>query len=109
MPDVLTTDYHVSGMTCGHCEDAVKDEVSALDSVVDVQVDVPAGRVTVTSTTPLDDARVREAIDEAGSERTGRGVTFTLHTEYLPEQPSTMALRTEWRRESQGDAAAGGS
>lgn len=72
MPDMLTTERRVSGMTCDHCEDAVKDEVSALDSVVDVQVDVPAGRVTVTSTTPLDDARVREAIDEAGSERTGR-------------------------------------
>lgn len=41
MSDVLTTEYHVSRMTCSHCENAVKDEVSALDTVVDVQVDVP--------------------------------------------------------------------
>ncbi|GHG01842.1 heavy metal transport/detoxification protein [Streptomyces albogriseolus] len=72
MSDVLTTDYSVSGMTCSHCENAVKEEVSALDTVVDVQVDVPTGRVTVTSTTPLDDTRVREAIDEAGYALTGR-------------------------------------
>ena len=72
MPDVLTTEYHVSGMTCSHCESAVKQEVSALESVVDVQVDVPTGRVTVTSATPLDDAKVRDAIDESGYELTGR-------------------------------------
>lgn len=72
MSDVLTTEYSVSGMTCSHCEDAVKEEVSALDTVVDVQVDAPTGRVTVTSTTPLDDTRVREAIDEAGYALTGR-------------------------------------
>ncbi|ALV38544.1 hypothetical protein AS200_14160 [Streptomyces sp. CdTB01] len=59
-------------MTCSHCENAVKQEVSALDTVVDVQVDVPTGRVTVTSATPLDDAKVRDAIDEAGYELTGR-------------------------------------
>ncbi|MER5224511.1 heavy-metal-associated domain-containing protein [Streptomyces flaveus] len=72
MAEVLTTEYHVSGMTCSHCEKAVTDEVSALDTVVDVQVDVPTGRVTVTSTTPLDDTRVREAVDEAGYELTER-------------------------------------
>ena len=72
MSDVLTAEYHVSGMTCSHCESAVKEEVSALDTVVDVQVDVPTGRVTVTSTTPLDDTRVREAVDEAGYELAGR-------------------------------------
>lgn len=72
MPAVLTTEYHVSGMTCSHCESAVKQEVSALDPVVDVQVDVPTGRVTVTSATPLDDAEVRAAVDEAGYELTGR-------------------------------------
>ncbi|WTF02096.1 heavy-metal-associated domain-containing protein [Streptomyces sp. NBC_01613] len=69
---VLTTEYSVSGMTCSHCENAVKQEVSALESVVDVQVDIPTGRLTVTSATPLDDTQVREAIDEAGYELTGR-------------------------------------
>ena len=72
MPDALTTEYRVSGMTCSHCENAVKQEVSALETVIDVQVDVPTGRVTVTSATPLDDSRIREAIDEAGYELTGQ-------------------------------------
>jgi copper chaperone CopZ len=72
MSDIVKTEYRVSGMTCSHCESAVKDEVSTLETVVDVQVDVPTGRVTVTSTTPLDDARVRDAVDEAGYELTGR-------------------------------------
>ena len=68
MSDLLTTEYHVSGMTCSHCKHAGKEEVSALDTVVDVQVDVPTGRVTVTSAIPLEDTRVREA----GYELTGR-------------------------------------
>jgi copper chaperone CopZ len=70
--DILKTEYHVYGMTCSHCESAVKEEVSALETVVDVQVDIPTGHVTVTSTTPLDDAQVRDAVDEAGYELTGR-------------------------------------
>ena len=72
MVDVLTTEFHVPGMPYSHCENAVKDEVSALDTVVDVQVDVPTGRVTGTSTTPLDATRVRKAVDKAGHERAGR-------------------------------------
>ena len=72
MSGVLTTEYSVSGMTCSHCENAVKQEVSALESVIDVQVDIPTGRLTVTSATPLDDGKVRDAIDEAGYEPTGR-------------------------------------
>ncbi|MGP4048210.1 heavy-metal-associated domain-containing protein [Streptomyces sp. 2A115] len=72
MSDPVKTEYHVSGMTCGHCESAVKEEVSALETVVDVQVDVSTGRVTVASSTPLDDAQVRAAVDEAGYELTGR-------------------------------------
>jgi copper chaperone CopZ len=72
VPDVLTTEYHVSGMTCSHCENAVKQEVSALASVVDVEVDVPTGRVTVKSAITLDDARMREVIGEAGYDLTRR-------------------------------------
>lgn len=54
------------------CENAVKEEVSVIESVVDVQVDVPTGRVTVTSTASLDNTLVRGAVDEAGYELTGR-------------------------------------
>jgi copper chaperone CopZ len=66
------TVYTVSGMSCGHCEKAVGEELSALSGVTSVAADAKAGRVTVTSRTPLDDEAVRAAIDEAGYELVGR-------------------------------------
>jgi copper chaperone len=57
----------VPGMHCGHCERAVKDEVSAVPGVRDVVVDLGTKAVTVTGS-PLDEAAVRAAIAEAGYE-----------------------------------------
>ena len=61
----LTT-YTVSGMTCGHCVASATEEISEIDGVTDVAVDLPTGAVTVTSTTPVDDADVRAAAEQAG-------------------------------------------
>ena len=58
--------YTVSGMTCGHCVASVKEEITEIDGVTDVAVDLPTGAVTVTSDKPLDQARVRAAVEEAG-------------------------------------------
>ena len=69
MSSTITRTLPVNGMTCGHCVQAVTQELTALQGVQDVAVElVPNGtsRVTVTSATPLDDAAVRAAIDEAG-------------------------------------------
>jgi copper chaperone len=63
---VITNTYTVTGMTCGHCVQAVTSEVSALPHVTEVAIDLPAGAVTVTSSTPLDFDAIRDAIDEAG-------------------------------------------
>ncbi|MEW1814052.1 heavy-metal-associated domain-containing protein [Streptomyces diastaticus] len=68
----LTTVYTVTGMTCGHCEGAVTEEVSALPGVSSVKAEAATGRVTVTSAAPLDEEAVRAAVDEAGYELTGR-------------------------------------
>ena len=68
---MTTTTITVSGMTCGHCEAAVKDELGALAGVTDVAVDLNAGGdspVTITSSAELDDAAIRAAVDEAGYE-----------------------------------------
>jgi copper chaperone CopZ len=65
---MATTTYTVSGMTCGHCVNAVTSELKQLDGVTDVQVDLPTGAVTVTSAAPLEDAAVAAAVDEAGYE-----------------------------------------
>ena len=60
------TTYAVSGMSCQHCVDAVTAEVGRIDGVEQVQVDLAAGAVTVTSEAPLPAASVRAAVDEAG-------------------------------------------
>ncbi|GAA0516191.1 heavy metal transport/detoxification protein [Paractinoplanes deccanensis] len=64
----VTSTYTVTGMTCGHCVQAVTGELSALPGVADVQVDLASGAVTVTSEAPLTDEAVRAAVDEAGYE-----------------------------------------
>ena len=61
-----TSTYTVKGMTCGHCVAAVTEELSKLDGVSHVDVDLSSGRVTVESDGPLDDGDVAAAVDEAG-------------------------------------------
>jgi len=66
---MMTTSYPVTGMTCGHCASAVKKEISALDGVLDVDVDLQVGgtsQVRVTSAQPLREEQVAAALDEAG-------------------------------------------
>ncbi|MET9414875.1 heavy-metal-associated domain-containing protein [Streptomyces klenkii] len=71
-PTATTTVYRVTGMTCGHCESAVKEELSALAGVTSVQAVAASGEVTVVSAAPLDEEAVRAAVDEAGYELSGR-------------------------------------
>ena len=64
-----TATYTVTGMTCSHCVAAVTEEVSRLDGVSAVDVDLNVGgnsRVTVTSARPLTADAICEAVDEAG-------------------------------------------
>nr|WP_228471033.1 heavy-metal-associated domain-containing protein [Streptomyces alkaliphilus] len=63
--------WKVSGMTCGHCEKSVSEELSALPGVSSVHARAGEGLVTVESDRPLDEAAVRAAVDEAGYEVTG--------------------------------------
>ncbi len=62
---MFTETYSVVGMTCDHCVRSVSAEVTALPGVTDVQVDLPTGRVTVTSN-GLGTDQVREAVEQAG-------------------------------------------
>lgn len=64
--DKTTSTYTVTGMTCGHCVAAVTQEVSRVDRVTNVEVDLASGQVTVTSDGPVDDTAVAAAVDEAG-------------------------------------------
>lgn len=58
--------FQVTGMSCQHCVDAVTAEVGRIAGVEQVDVDLAAGQVLVTSTAPLDPEAVRSAVDEAG-------------------------------------------
>jgi len=64
-----TADYLVEGMTCGHCVSSVTEELTEVDGVTSVNVDLASGlpsTVSVTSDAPLDDATVSAAVEEAG-------------------------------------------
>ncbi|MER5894179.1 heavy-metal-associated domain-containing protein [Streptomyces sp. NPDC001876] len=67
----VTTVYEVKGMTCGHCEGAVSEEISGIDGVSSVKAEASTGRVTVASRAPLAEDAVRAAVDEAGYELVG--------------------------------------
>ena len=60
-----TITFGVPGVHCAHCEAAIKQEVSSVEGVERVEVDLEAKKVIV-SGSALDDARLRAAIDEAG-------------------------------------------
>jgi len=53
--------YTVEGMTCGHCELSVRDEVEELDGVESAQADRGTGRLTVRGE-HLDDVAIRDAV-----------------------------------------------
>jgi copper chaperone len=59
------TIYTVAGMTCGHCVSAVTEEVTKIAGVSDVQVDLASGAVSVAGDSRLDNAAVKEAVEEA--------------------------------------------
>ena len=58
--------FTATGMTCQHCVSSVTKEVSELDHVTAVSVDLPTGQVTVESDAPIPADEVIAAIDKAG-------------------------------------------
>ncbi|MEJ1089806.1 heavy-metal-associated domain-containing protein [Microbacterium sp. Mu-80] len=63
---MTTTEFHVTGMTCGHCEMSVREEVAKVAGVDSTVVSHQTGRLLVTSAAPVDTAAVIAAVDEAG-------------------------------------------
>lgn len=64
-----TTEYTVTGMTCGNCERHVREEVEQIADVTGVDVSHTTGRLVVTTASSGDsalDAAVLAAVDEAG-------------------------------------------
>ncbi|AUI53408.1 Copper chaperone CopZ [Arthrobacter crystallopoietes] len=64
-----STQFKVTGMTCGHCVAGVSEKLGRLEDVADVAVDlVPNGvsTVTVYGTANISPEAVRAAVSEAG-------------------------------------------
>ncbi len=59
--------YIVEGMTCGHCRDAVMQEVLQVPGVRAADVDLDAKQLVVAGE-QIDDDAIRAAVDEAGYE-----------------------------------------
>lgn len=62
----MNTTYLVSGMTCGHCELSVQEELAEIDGVTAVKADHVSGKVEVTSQAELSRDDVERAVTEAG-------------------------------------------
>jgi copper chaperone len=65
MTQTTTRTYTVRGMTCGHCRDSVTEEVSEVEGVETVHVDLTSGRLEVRGDDVADD-EVKAAVEEAG-------------------------------------------
>ena len=64
-----TQSFDVAGMTCEHCVASVTEELSALDGVESVAVDLKPGTastVVVGASRALSSAEVRAAVEDAG-------------------------------------------
>ncbi|MDN3445683.1 heavy metal-associated domain-containing protein [Microbacterium sp. APC 3901] len=59
-------EFQVTGMTCGHCEMSVREEVSEIPGVEDIQVSAQTGKLVVTGSASVDDAQILAAVAEAG-------------------------------------------
>ena len=63
---MAANEYQVTGMTCGHCEMSVRKEVSGIPGVEDVEVSAQTGKLVVSGSGEIDDAKVLAAVEEAG-------------------------------------------
>lgn len=63
---MATNEYQVTGMTCGHCEMSIREEVAEIAGVEDIQVSAQTGKLVVTSSDFVEDAQILAAVAEAG-------------------------------------------
>lgn len=63
----------VAGMMCGHCKNAVEKGVRELEGMIEANVDLEGGLLTVTFDSEQDgESEIRAAVEKAGYQVTGR-------------------------------------
>ena len=65
----------IQGMTCGHCEKSVAEELEKLNGVTEVVVSHETGKADVSMTEFVPELDLRNAVSEAGYEVT----SITVH------------------------------
>lgn len=63
---MIITEFQVSGMTCGHCELSVREEVQEVAGVASVEVSHETGKLLVASDGTVADDAIIAAVQEAG-------------------------------------------
>ena len=63
---MVTHEYQVTGMTCGHCEMSIREEVGQIAGVEGIEVNALTGKLAVTGPDAVDDAQVLAAVEDAG-------------------------------------------
>ncbi|AKC41721.1 heavy metal transport/detoxification protein [Mycolicibacterium phlei] len=61
-----SSEYQVTGMTCGHCEMSVREEVGEVDGVESIQISASTGKLVVGVDKDVDDAKILAAVTNAG-------------------------------------------
>ncbi|MFT9496906.1 heavy-metal-associated domain-containing protein [Anaerosolibacter sp.] len=56
----------IEGMSCGHCVKHVEGALGEIDGIVRVVVDLSGKNAVVESNQEVEDAKIKEAIEEAG-------------------------------------------
>ncbi|WP_308799358.1 heavy-metal-associated domain-containing protein [Agromyces silvae] len=63
---MTSTEFEITGMTCAHCEQSVREEVGQIAGVDEIRVSAQTGLLVVTGAAPVDDTAVLAAVGEAG-------------------------------------------
>ncbi len=58
--------YNVPDVSCEHCVSAITKELTQIDGVQNVQVDIETKKVTVVTNDSVAEQQIRDGIDEAG-------------------------------------------
>lgn len=63
---MASNEYAVTGMTCGHCELSIREEISEIAGLEVVEISAQSGTLVVSAEDVIDDAAVLAAVAEAG-------------------------------------------
>jgi copper chaperone CopZ len=66
MATTVNKEFTVEGMSCGHCEMAVRKSLMEVEGVVSANADHQAKKVVVEASSGVEDAKLKEAITKAG-------------------------------------------